>query len=211
MKIRVIIFALVAIMVSCSTTTKITGSWKADDYKKEKEFKKIAVVTLAQNNTSQLVVEKSFIDRLKYLGYDAIPTSDFLVGDVIKKENAQMIDEMFKKREVDAVIILSLLKIKDETRYVQGSTMPYGPGGYYGGYYGYYYHNYNRMNDGYYEETTSIFLESKFYDLDKGKLISSIQTETSDPAGIDDLSQSFSQAILKRLVTDKILVNNSVK
>ena len=210
MKIRIVLFALIAFMVSCSTTTKITGSWKADDYKKEKEFKKIAVVTLAQNNTNQLVVEKMFVDRLKYLGYDAIPTSDFLVGEIIKKENAQMIDDMFKKRGVDGVIILSLLKVKDDVRYVQGTT-PYGPGGYYGGYYGYYYRNYNRMNNGYYEETTSVFLESNFYDLDKGKLVSSIQTQTTDPAGIDDLAESFSQAILKRLITDDILVNSSAK
>jgi len=210
MKMKIVLFALIAFMVSCSTTTKITGSWKAADYTKGEEFKKIAVVTLAQNSTSQLIVEKTFVDRFKYLGYDAIPTSDFMVGEVVKKENAKMIDKMFKDRGVDAVIILSLLKVKDDVRYVQGST-PYGPGSYYGGYYGYYYNNYNRMNNGYYEETQSIFLESNFYDLREGKLISSIQTQTVDPTGIDDLSQSFSKTILEKLISQKLIDNNSVK
>lgn len=210
MKIKIIIGAVLIFLISCSTSTKITGSWKAEDYKKEADFKKIAVVVLANKTTSQLIVEKTFVERFKYLGYDAITTSDFIVPSVVKKENAEVIDQMFKDRGVDAVIILSLLKVKDDVRYVSGGS-PYGPGPYYGGYYGYYYNNYNRMNNGYYEETQSIFLESNFYDIEKGKLISSIQTQTVDPMGIDDLADSFSQAILKRLVTDKFIINNSNK
>ncbi len=207
---RIILFAIIAFVVSCSTTTSITGSWKADDYKKDVDFKKIAVVALAKNQADKLIVEKTFVERLKFLGYDAIVTADFLVPSVVKKENAKMIDELLKERGADAVMLLSLLNVKDDVRYVQGST-PYGPGAYYGGYYGYYYYNYDRMNSGYYEKTTSIFLESKFYDLSSGKLISSVQTETVDPAGTDDLAASFSQTILKKLLSDKILINNSKK
>ena len=211
MKTRIIIFAFLALLLSCSTSTKITGAWTADDYVKEVDFKKIAVVALAENNTHKLIVEKMFVERLQYLGYDAIQTADFLVPSVVKKENAKMIDKMFKDRGCDAVIILSLLKVEDGVRYVQNSSTPYGPRGYYGGYYGYYYNNYNRLDNGYYEETKSIFIESNFYDLNKGKLVSSIQTETSDPNGTEDLTVSFSQEILKRLITDKILENNSTK
>ena len=210
MKSKIIAFALIVILAACSTSTNITGSWKADDYVKEADFKKIAVVALAKNSSDQIIVEKTFVDRLKYLGYDAIQTADFLVPSVVSKDNAKVIDKMFKDRGVDAVLILSILKVKDETRYVQGNT-PYGPGAYYGGYYGYYYNNYNRMNSGYYEETQSIFLESKFYDLNKGKLVSSIQTKTVDPAGTDDLAASFSQTILKRLLSDKIINNKNSK
>ena len=115
-----------------------------------------------------------------------------------------------KDRGVDGVIILSLLQVKDGVRYVPWST-PYTPGPYYGGgYYGYYNYNYNQMNSGYYEETTSIFLESNFYDLNSVKLLSSIQTETADPSGVDDLALSYSSTILKKLIADKVLANNSL-
>jgi len=181
------------------------------DHQKVNKYKKVAVVVLSNKTTSQLVVEKAFVDRLKYLGYDAISTSSFIVPEVVKKENAKVIDQMMKDRGVDAVIILSLLKVEDGVRYVPGTTS-YAPGPYYGGYYGYYYYNYNHMNSpGYYEETKSIFLESNFYDLTNGKLLSSIQTETTDPGGVDDLAVSFSTTILKKLIVDKVLENNSGK
>ncbi len=211
MKTKIFITALLIIFIaSCSTTTKIIGSWVEPEHSTPVEYKKIAVIALAKNKSSQLVVEQSFVNRLKFLGYDAIETNSFLVPEVIKKENAEMIDKMMKERGVDAVIILSLLQIKDGVRYVQGTT--YNPGPYYGGYYGYYYNNYGYMNQpGYYEETKSIYIESNFYDLEKGKLLSSIQTETVDPTGVDDLADTYSATILQKLITDKILVQKTPK
>ncbi|RLD44069.1 MAG: hypothetical protein DRI86_08390 [Bacteroidetes bacterium] len=206
-----LLIVLVGIFTACSTTTSITGSWVSPEHQKAVEYKKVAVVVLSNKTTSQLIFEQAFVDRLKYLGYDAISTSSFIVPEVVKKENAKVIDKMMKDRGVDAVIILSLLEVEEGVRYVPGTTS-YAPRPYYGGYYGYYYNNYNHMNSpGYYEETKSIFLESNFYDLTKGKLLSSIQTATVDPAGADDLAVSFSTAILKKMIVDKVLVNNSGK
>jgi len=202
---------LASIFTACSTTTSITGSWVSPEKEGIIDYKKIAVVVLSNKTTSQLVFEKAFVDRLKYLGYNAIPTSSFIVPEVVKKENAKVIDQLMSDRGVDGVLILSLLRVKDGVRYVAGSSA-YAPGPYYGGYYGYYYNNYSNMHSqGYYEETQSIFLESNFYDLTNDKLLSSIQTETTDPAGIDDLSESFSTTILKKLIVDKVIENNSVK
>ena len=213
MKLKRIVFfvILVSIFTSCSTTTDITASWVAPEKASTTDYKKIAVIVLSNKQSSQLVVEQAFVDRLKYLGYDAIPTSSFIIPEVVKKENAKVIDGMMKERGVDGVIILSLLRVEDGVRYVPGTTS-YTPGPYYGGYYGYYYYNYNNMNTpGYYEETKSVFLESNFYNLTEGKLLSSIQTETTDPAGVDDLAVSFSTTILKKLITDKVIENKSGK
>lgn len=207
----IISILLIFVAVACSTTTKISGSWVADGYKPTTDFKKIAVVTLANNQSNKLIVENTFVQRLKYLGYDATETSSFLVPEVVKKENAKMIDKMMKERGIDGVMILSLLQVKDDVRYVHGSTA-YAPRPYYGGYYGYYYYNYNHMYEpGYYEKTKSVFLECNFYDLRDGKLVASIQTETIDPSNIDDLALSYSETILKKLMADKIIINKSSK
>ena len=212
MKTRIFLtITLLTILIACSTSTSITGSWVDTEHKEAFDYKKIAVVVLSPKTSNQLIVEKTFVERLKYLGYDAIETNSFLVPNIVKKENAEVIDKMMKERGVDGVLILSLLQVKDGVRYVPGTT-PYTPGPYYGGYYGYYYYNYNTMHQpGYYEETTSIFLESNFYDLNKGKLLSSIQTETVDPLGIEDLAQSFSVTILKKLISDKIIVQKKTE
>ena len=90
MKNKFIALVLIGIMISCSTSTKITGSWKADNYSPKNDFKKVAVVTLAPKKGDQLIVEKTFVNRLKFLGYDAIETSSFIVPEVIQKENATM-------------------------------------------------------------------------------------------------------------------------
>lgn len=206
-KLFILTIIYISLFVACSTSTSITASWVDPEHVAPKDFKKVAVVTVASNQSNKLVVERAFVERLKFLGYDAFETSSFLTPKIVKKENAELIDKLLKERGADAVIILSLLQMKSEIRYVPG-TSPYSPGPYYGGYYGYYYRHYNYMSSpGYYEESKSIFLESNFYDLTNGKLLASIQTQTVDPQGIDDLAVSFSETILKKLVTENVLVS----
>ncbi len=212
MKNKLIISILIIfVAVACSTTTKITGSWVAEGYTPKTDFKKIAVITLANNQSNKLIIENTFVNRLKFLGYDATGTSSFIVPEIVTKENAKMIDKMMKERGIDAVMVLSLLQVKDDVKYVPGSSA-YAPRPYYGGYYGYYYYNYNHMYEpGYYEKTQSLFLECNFYDLNDGKLVASIQTQTIDPANIDDLALSYSETILKKLISDKIIINKNSK
>lgn len=212
-RIHLVLIALVAVVASCTTTTKIIASWEDPNYTAPKDdYNKVAVVALAYQKSNQMTFEQVFVDRLKYLGYDAMYGSKILVPSLVKEENKEMIEKMMKENHVDAVIILSLLQKKDGVRYVPG-TGPYMPGAYYGGYYGYYsYSYYNYYYDpGHYESTTSLYLEANFYDLKtkNGTLVSSIQTETVDPADVEDLADSFSYTILTELIKQGVLKNKS--
>ena len=208
------IIGLLVLIAACSETTSLIGVWQAEDYQGPKDFKKIAVVALTQNKSSQLVVEKTLIDRLKYLGYEAMYGSTILVPSVVKEDNKEMIEKMMKDQGVDAVMIISLLDVKHGTQYVPGSGS-YSPGGYYGGYYGYYGYSYNHYyggTPGYYQSTESYFVECNFYDVNENeKLVSSLQTETVDPSDIDTFADSFSYTVLKKLVEQKILENKTKK
>jgi len=207
-KINYVIITLLIFVAACTSTTNLVGVWQAPDYTGPKDFKKIAVVALSQNQSDKLVVEKMFVDRLNFLGYEGVYGSSILVPAVVKKENKEMIEKMMKEKNIDAVIILSLLQVKQGTQYVPG-TGAYAPGGYYGGYYGYYTYSYNHYyggTPGYYTTTESIYLEANFYDVNEnGKLVSSMQTESVDPADIDDLADSFSYTVLKELISQNIL------
>jgi len=210
-KIHFLFLALLIVAAACTSTSNIIASWKDEAYKGPKDYKKIAVVALAYNESNKLTFEQVFVKRLNYLGYGAMYGSKILVPSVVKNENKDMLEKMMKENGVDAVMIMSLLQVKDGVRYVPGSGA-YTPGAYYGGYYGYYSYNYNHYygTPGYYESTTSMYLECNFYDVnDGGKLISSIQTETVDPSNIEDLADSFSYTILTQLINQGILKNKS--
>jgi hypothetical protein len=207
-KINYVIIMLLIFVAACTSTTNLVGVWQAPDYTGPKDFKKIAVVALSQNESNKLIVEQMFVDRLKYLGYEGVYGSSILVPAVVKKENKEMIEKMMKEKNIDAVIILSLLQVKQGTQYVPG-TGAYSPGSYYGGYYGYYTYSYNHYyggTPGYYTTTESIYMEANFYDVNEGgKLVSSMQTESVDPTNIDDLADSFSYTVLKELISQNIL------
>ncbi len=220
-RIHFILIGMALFIAACSTTTHIIGAWEAPDYTPPKDdFKKIAVVALSHNESSKMLFEQVFVERLQYLGYEAMYGSKILIPSIVKKENKEMLEKMMKDNGVDGVLVLSLLQVKDGVRYVPG-TGAYAPGAYYGGWYGYYSYNYyNYYSDpGYYESTTSLYLEANFYDLTKapssdsaaydGKLVSSIQTETVDPMDIEDLADSFSYTILTKLISQGILKNKS--
>jgi len=196
------------VAVACTGTTNLIAVWKSPDYTGPKDYKRIAVVALSQNESDKLIVEKMFIERLNFLGYEGVYGSSILVPAVVKKENKEMIEKMMKEKNIDAVITLSLLQIKHGQQYVPG-TGAYSPGGYYGGYYGYYNYSYNHYyggSPGYYTTTESIFLEANFYDIDEGgKIVSSMQTESVNPSDIDDLADSFSYTVLKELIKQEIL------
>lgn len=210
-KIHILILGLIVVIAACSTSTNIIASWQEESFKGPMDFKKVAVVALAYNEANKMTFEKVFVDRLQFMGYGAMYGSKILVPSIVKKDNKEMLEKMMVDNGVDAVMIMSLLQVKDGVRYVAGSGN-YTPGGYYGGYYGYYSYSYNNYysSPGYYESTTSLYLECNFYDVaDGGKLISSIQTETVDPSDIDDLADSFSYTVLSKLMAQGILINKS--
>ncbi len=215
-KINYIVIILLIFLAACNSTTSIVGIWQAPDYVgPKKEIKRIAVVALSPNESSKVIMERMFIERLQFLGYEGVYGSSFLVPSVVTKENAKMIEQMMKEKKIDGVLILSLLNVKQGTHYVPG-TGAYSPGGYYGGYYGYYSYNYNHYyggTPGYYATTESVYLEANFYDITeaKGKLVSSMQTESVDPTDIDELSDSFSYTVLRELLNQKVLEDRRKK
>ena len=102
-------------------------------------------------------------------------------------------------------MVLSLLDIKESEHYVPG-TEAYYPRSYYGGYYDYYYYNYDRVyTPGYYAKSTQVYLESNFYNITNGKLVSTMQTETIDPMNVSDLADSFSKTIVKFMIENRMI------
>lgn len=211
MKTKILLsFFSLLLFVGCGTQTKVTGVWKSDEYKAE-DFSKIAVIAITSNIKDRDLVEDALVKKLNEIGYKAIPGSILLSPEMIKLKDKKVLESTLKKDSVDGALVISLLDVKEETYYVEGTNNYYSPRPYYGSFYNYYYYNYDRVySPGYYATSTQIYLESNFYSLNSNTLAQTIQTETVDPADVKDLAESYSKIIIQQLVTGRVLKNKAL-
>ena len=201
---KIINIFILLVLVSCGSVTDITGYWNEESYV-GKQYKKIAVLAITNSIENRNIVESKFTEKLITNGYQAIKGSNLLSPEVIKRKNEAEIEAILKKANVDGVLVLSLLDVKETEHYVPGTTNYY-PRTYYNHYYNYYYHSYDRVyTEGYYAKSTQVYLESNFYNISDEKLVSTMQTETIDPTNVADLAESFSKTIVKFMIENKII------
>jgi len=211
---KYLIFSLFTIIIiSCSTQTQITGIWLDENYQAE-DFNKLAVVAITSNIQNRDIFENAIVHKLKEIGYNAVPGAVIITPQMIKLKDKEVLKKALLKESIDGVLAISLLDIKEDTYYVPGSGgyyQPYEYGSYYGSFYDYYDYNYGRVySPGYYETSKQIYLESNFYNLNTGKLVQTIQSETIDPADVRDLAQSYSNILIQQLVTGRVLKNKAL-
>jgi hypothetical protein len=201
-------FALVA---GCSSANKtvITGSWDNPDHSVS-SFDKILILGISENQSSRAVVEQSVADELGTAGFTAVTAiQNFTQAELdVMRDNQDLAKERLAEIGVDAVLVMSVLDIKEETYYVPGTTSyhPTMSYPYYGGYYGYWGRTYTTVSSpGYYEESVSIFLEINVYDLDTDELVWSAQSKTQDPSSVQALSTNFSRVLVDEMVKSKAI------
>jgi hypothetical protein len=143
-------------------------------------------------------------DLFQAKGVNAMRSLDFVTPGKMEKE---VIELVLKQNNITGVIIISLLDAQKETHYVQGTTT-YAPVYYGRPYYGYYGSMYSTVYDpGYYETTTSYFIECNAYRLSDGRLGYSAQSKTVDPSSVDQFAYEFAKVIVDDLVKKGVIVN----
>lgn len=205
--------AIMLLLAACSSSSKITSSWKAPEAT-SKKYNKILVLALIRENdrTIQENMEKHFVGDLHDLGYNAISSLQEYGPKAFDKMEENEALEKLKNTGVDAVITIVLLDKKKERKYVPGSMM-YSPYGfYYGRFWGYRSTLYNRIyQPGYYVTDTRYFWESNLYEMPGQNLVYSAQTQSFDPANSESMGHQYGQMIVKDMAKKKILVNPNPK
>jgi hypothetical protein len=184
----------------CSSVSLI-GTWM-DPEVKSIEGKNIAIFCLTPRLDVRDRIETELSNAFQAKGVNAMRSLDFITPGKMDKEIIEMILE---KNGVTAVILVSLLDTQKETYYVPGSTSYYPS--YYGRpYYGYYGSVYTNVYDpGYYQTTTSYFLELNAYRLSDEKLAYSAQSKTVDPSSLDKFAYDYARAIVADLVSKGVM------
>lgn len=200
------ITALILITAACATTgTKITGSWTRLDHEPA-NFNRIVVLGIAPNSTNRRIFEDHVQTKLAEAGYPVTAALDLLpptaaVGTISK----EIVMEIFKSVEADAVFTMSVRHMEDTRRYVPGSSVyvPYYYNvpfyDYYSGFSNYYY------TPGYYTGSLQIFLEANLFDFNTGELIWSAQSKTTDMTSIDKMAAEYAEIIVADFIRQQVV------
>ncbi len=219
---------IVTVCFSSCSSTKLTSTWKMEGYT-EQPYKRILVFAIASSVSNRGMVESAMVNELKDRGFNA--SSSLSVFPETRNRPAP--DQMISKEQlvkalqdnhIDGLLILSLLDVKEEQVYIEGHThteaaytQPVGGynmhyddryNSYYSDYYAYYNTVYTTVTEpGYYDNQTTLYLESNFYHVNDGLLVWSGQAESLDPTDLGTGAKEWAHEVVVRgLMYDKIIM-----
>lgn len=213
-KVRTVCFLAVLLLInSCSSITRITSTWKADNIT-PKEYNKVMVLGIIReaDRNVRIQMESHLVQDLKDLGYNAFSAYDQYGPKMFQNMTEEQANKKLAKDDVDAVLTIVLLD-KQKERYYVPRTVIYSPYvTYHNRMWGYYSSLQNRIEEPeYYQVTTKYFWESNFYDLSQGKLLFSVQTQSFEPSSAGDLAHEYGQKIVQSMVKNDILQKQQPK
>ena len=203
------ITAVLFFITSCSTKgTNIVSSWTNENYQ-SKTYKKILVLGISEHNSNRAEVESAIVKRLFKKNIPAVASLSLFPPQLqVTPVSEEKMVSAIKSNNIDAVLIVSLLDIKEEQRHVpsRSYTEPIMyPSYYYTPYYGYYSTSHRTVHTpGYTVNTEKVYLESNFYSVKSKELVWTAQSESIDPENISDFAVQYSETIVSAMLHAKL-------
>ena len=192
-------------LVSCSST-EIVSSWKDPATTiSANQVDKILFIALVKDESYRRVVEDKLVALSNGKG---IASYTFITGNNLTKTDKAAITQRLKADGTDLIVIMRLLDVKEESRYVPGSAMnDYGGmpgyGGYWGGY-GYAAPMY--YTPGYYTTDKKYLVETNVYSAEQDKLLWSGTTSTMNPSKIETTTTEIVEAVIEKMKKEGFLL-----
>ena len=225
-------------LTSCSTA-RLTSSWTNETYTPQK-YNKILVFAIASQTSNRAAVEGAVTQDLNERGIHAVSSLSLFPQSQNAGGQQQMLSreelaQKLKDNNVDGLLVLSLLDRREEQVYVEGHTTTHSTTtpqqGFVEPVYDYHYNGYNDRYDpyyndyyvyyetvqttvttpGYYENQTTLYLESNFYRVSDASLVWSGQTEVVDASSIGQGAKDWAKEIAKGLILYEIIIPDEVK
>jgi len=187
-----------SIATSSCTTTKITSSWREPNKEVAvSTLNKVLVVALFKDETSRHKAEDQMAG---YLNGKGIVSYSYLDNNFDKK-NEDALREKIKRDGFDGAVTMRLVDVDKEKIYTPGNTSFYPS--YYRNFSGYYYRSYSYFsNPGYYSTTKTYTIETNVYSIKEDKIIWSALTKTTDPEGVQKMTEEVAEVIFKKMVKE---------
>ena len=196
MKNIALAFCLV-LLASC-TSTMIVSSWKEPDKQVYlAKLTKVLVVALFNNETNSHRAEDQMA---AYLNGKGVASYNYLGSNINKKDEVALRVKI-KADGFDGAITMRLVDVDRETTYVPSNM--YSFPAYNRTFSGYYYRNWPLyMDGGYYANTKTYTIETNVYSLKEDKIIWTGLTKTTNPKGVDKMTQEVSAVLYKKMVKE---------
>lgn len=207
---KILFLPVVLIIMAGCATSYITTTWKKPDAVINM-YGKIMVIGVIKEADRSLreKMENHLVGDLKDLGYNAYSSLVVYGPEGFKNLDSVGAYNKLKRDSVDAVVTIVLLD-KQKEKYPIPMQVYYADGKYANHFWSYYSIMRDRIDGAdYYEDVTKFFWESNFYDLNKKELIYSVQTQSFDPSSAGKLGHEYGLMIVKSMVKNKILMNQS--
>lgn len=199
------VLALVGLLsIGCgSTRSEMTHSW-VDPTHSPTPYKKVLVITLAQDSARRRVSELQLAAIFTDAGLPAVPSHTIMpdlgtVGD--EAAIRQVVGAAVAKSGADCVTVSRMVSAETSQRWVAGSTYVV-PDAYYGGFYGYYNQAYQVVSTPDYLVEDKIYVvETNLYDVATEKLVWTGISETLNPEssvkGVESVGQVIASTLRK--------------
>lgn len=196
----VIVVSLFTLLTGCASTS-LVGTWSEPKYKTK--IQKILVVGLSQNESIKRTYESTLSESIRAAGAQAEPAGSLLPA--ATETTADAIKAAIAGKGYDTVLVTRLVSRVQEERYVPGTPYPI-PHSYYYGFHDYYSNVYPTVySPGYLVNDTIVNLETNIYEVNEGKLIWAVVSETFNPDDINKEIKTLSEVLVTRLKKDGLL------
>ena len=200
MRISVFILSLIFILASCSSSNKISNSWKNPDATPESaKFQTVAVFGMVKDQEMRRDVEEAIAGQI--VNTIAVPSYKMITKEEL--EDINDVKQKLNERGMEGALILSVRKVDEKTAYYSSGMYP---SAYYsfGGYYNY---AWNYMYDPYAYSSTNVYvdLEILIYSLKDDQLVWYGESTSVNPEGVQQSISELAVSVKNQLVEDGLL------
>jgi len=194
------IVSIIFIFISCSSSNKISNSWKNPEVTMElAKFQTMAVFAMVKSPDMRMDVEEAIASQMP--NTIAVPSYKMITNEELADINA--VKQKLNERGMEGAVVLSVRKVDEKTSYY--STGMY-PSAYYsfGGYYNY---AWNYMYDPYMYSSTNVYvdLEILIYSIKDDKLVWYGESTSVNPEEIQQTISELAVSVKNQLVEDGLL------
>ncbi len=200
MRINFLFLLLALLLVGCSTSNKISNSWKNPDATEESiRFQTVAVFGMVKDQQMRKDVEEAIAGRM--VNTIAVPSYKMITNEELGDLDA--VKKKLSERGMEGALVLSVRNVDKKTSYYSSGMYP---SSYYtfGGYYNY---AWNYMYDPFVYSSTNVYvdLEILIYSLKDDKLVWYGESTSVNPKGIQETISELAVSVKNQLVEDGLL------
>jgi hypothetical protein len=197
MRTNFFILSLALLLFGCSSSNKISNSWKNPDVTIESaKFQTMAVFAMVKDEQMRRGVEEAIVSQMP--NTIAVPSYKMITKEELADIDA--VKQKLKERGMEGALVLSVRNVNQKTSYYSSGMYP---SAYYsfGGYYNY---AWNYMYDPYVYSTTNVYvdLEILIYSLRDDKLVWYGESTSVNPKRIQETISELAVSVKNQLVED---------